>query len=163
MKAAMLTSTVHRRQRVADPSFPPAGWSAMPDDGPAPAPASTRRKVLVIDDEPDLADLTGALLCSHGLDARVAYSGLEALAVLEADPEIDAIFSDVMMPGMNGLQLAEVVGRLYPNVRIVLATGFTAPSLMETRGQPHPCIAKPYRIETVIALLASRTGRLADS
>jgi len=135
----------------------------MPDDDPAPASAPKLRKVLVIDDQPDLADLVGALLCGHGLDARVAHSALEALAILETDPEIDAIFSDVMMPGMNGLQLAEAVRHLYPNVNIVLTTGFTSLSLMATRGLPYPCVAKPYRIETVIDLLKSQTRRLADS
>jgi len=163
MRAAMHTSPIYRRQRVSGPCLPPANWSTMPDDGPAPASASTLRKVLVIDDQPDLADLAGALLCGHGLDARVTYSALEALAILEADPEIDAIFSDVMMPGLNGLQLAEAVRRLYPNVNIVLTTGFTSLSLMATRGQPYPCVAKPYLIETVIELLVSRSGRLADS
>jgi len=162
MNAAMPTS-IQRRQCASGPRFGMDEGSAMPGDSPVPEAASTLRKVLVIDDEPDLADLAAALLGGHGVDARVANSALEALAILDADPEIDAVFSDVMMPGMNGLQLAEAVRRLFPAVDIVLTTGFTPPSLMETRGQHYPCVTKPYRIETVIALLKSRRGHRADS
>jgi len=162
MKAAMHTS-IDRRHCAAGPRFSSAASSALPDDDTLPSSAATPRKVLVIDDEPDLADLAGALLCGHGLDATIAHSAQEALAILGTDPEIDAVFSDVMMPGMNGLQLAEAVRYLYPKVKIVLTTGFVSPLLTETHSQHYPCVAKPYRIETVIALLQSRPGGQADS
>ncbi|WP_305821134.1 response regulator [Massilia brevitalea] len=151
------------RQCAAGPRFPPPGSSALPDGGKVPSSASTPRKVLVVDDEPDLAELAGALFCGHGLDARIAHSAQEALAILGTDPEIDAVFSDVMMPGMNGLQLAETVRHLYPKVHIVLTTGFISPVLAETHSQHYPCVAKPYRIETVLALFRSRFRGQADS
>ena len=56
-----------------------------------------------------LADLTAALLHAHGLEVWIAYSAHDALTWLENDPAIDAIFSDVMMPGMSGIQLADIV------------------------------------------------------
>lgn len=121
----------------------------------APAAGRALRKVLAVDDERDLADLAEALLCGHGLEARTAYSAMEALRILEDDPEIDAIFTDVMMPGMNGLQLADTVRRLYPAICIVLTSGFTPPALMESRGRPYLYVGKPYSIETVIKLLHS--------
>lgn len=161
MKAAMHTS-IDRRQCAAGPRFPSTGSSALPDDT-LPSSLARPRKVLVIDDEPDLADLAGALFCGHGLDARIAHSAQEALAILGTDPEIDAVFSDVMMPGMNGLQLAETIRHLYPKVHIVLTTGFISPLLAETHSQHYPCVTKPYRIETVIALFESRPGSQAGS
>ena len=121
----------------------------------APAAGRIVRKVLVVDDEHDLADLAQALLCGHGLDARTAYSAMEALRILEDDPEIDAVFADVMMPGMNGLELANTIRSLYPPIRIVLTSGFTPPALVERHGRPYPYVAKPYSIETVIKLLQS--------
>jgi len=162
MKAAMHTS-IDYRQCAAGSRFPPPGSSALPDDGKVPSSASTPRKVLVVDDESDLADLAGALFCGHGIDARIAHSAQEALAILGTDPEIDAVFSDVMMPGMNGLQLAETIRHLYPKVLIVLTTGFISPLLAETHSQHYPCVSKPYRIETVIALFESRPGGQAGS
>ncbi|MET0983759.1 MAG: response regulator [Telluria sp.] len=120
----------------------------------APAAGLAPRKVLVVDDERDLADLAQALLCGHGIEARVAYCAREALQILETDPDIDAVFSDVMMPGMTGLQLAEAIRCLYPSVKIVLTSGFTTPALMAGH---RSCLyaAKPYRIETVLRLLRS--------
>lgn len=112
------------------------------------------RKVLVVDDERDLADLAQALLCCYGIEARVAYSAAEALQVLEQDPEIDALFSDVMMPGMTGLELADRVSCRYPSVKVVLTSGFTAPALMAGH-RPYLYAAKPYGIETVLKLLRS--------
>ncbi|MFC5458603.1 response regulator [Massilia niabensis] len=120
----------------------------------APAAGLAPCKVLVVDDERDLADLAEALLCGHGLEVRVAYSAREALQILETDPDIDAVFSDVMMPGMTGLQLADMVKCLYPKVKVVLTSGFTAPALMVGH-RSYPYAAKPYRIETILRLLCS--------
>ncbi|MFC4932098.1 response regulator [Massilia sp. GCM10023247] len=117
-----------------------------------PAGSPDPRKVLVVDDERDLADLAAALLCGHGLDVRVAYGAREALHILAHDPEIDAVFSDVMMPGMTGLQLAEAIGCLYPSVKVVLCSGYTAPALMAGH-RSYRYAAKPYLIETVLKLL----------
>ncbi len=111
------------------------------------------RKVLVVDDEADVADLAEVLLSAHGLDTLVAYSAAEALDLLARHPDIDAVVSDVMMPGMNGLELADQIGKRYPEVKIVLASGYMAPTM--AKGQPltQLFIAKPYRIDQLIKLL----------
>lgn len=111
------------------------------------------RTVLVVDDERDLADLAEALLTGSGFAVRVAYSAAQALWMLGTDREIDALFSDIMMPGMTGLQLADTVGTLYPDVKIVLTSGYTAPALLAGIGGAYPYVPKPYRIDTVVRLL----------
>lgn len=111
------------------------------------------RKVLVVDDECDLAYLAEALLESHGFDVTVACSAKEALRILAGDTAIDALFSDIMMPGMTGLQLARQVAQSYPHVRIVLTSGYTLPSLLAEQHISYPFIAKPYMIDAVIRLL----------
>ena len=110
--------------------------------------------MLVVDDEQDLADLAAALFGAHGLEAVVAYSAGDALRIVERDAGIDAVFSDVMMPGMTGLQLAEAIGCLYPSVKVVLTSGFTTPALMAGH-RSYPYAPKPYRIETVLRLLCA--------
>jgi CheY-like chemotaxis protein len=130
-------------------------WPGQAAARSAPVPGRAPRRVLVVDDERDLADLAEALLCSSGLEVKVAYCGADALLILAGDPAIDAVFSDVMMPGMTGLQLADAIRLLYPSVKVVLTTGFALPALMANHGQPYPCAAKPYRIETVLELLRS--------
>jgi len=111
------------------------------------------RKVLVVDDEADVADLAEMLLSAHGLDAMAAYSGAAALEVLAAHPDVDALVSDVMMPGMNGLELAEQVAGRYPKVKIILASGYMAPSMFNGQPLRQLFIAKPYRIDQLIKLL----------
>lgn len=110
-------------------------------------------KVLVVDDERDLADLAETLLAAHGLAARTAYSADEALGILAGDDAIGAVFTDIMMPGMTGLQLADTVRELYPHITVVMTSGFTSPALLAGRCPPRLFVTKPYRIETVIALL----------
>ncbi|MDB5749503.1 MAG: hypothetical protein JWP72_4351 [Massilia sp.] len=113
------------------------------------------RKVLVVDDEEDLAILAEALLSSEGLHVVVANSAVAALEILAQDKDIDAIFSDVMMPGMTGLQLADTVREMYPRVKIVLTSGYTLPALLANRQAHYLFAPKPYRIETVMRLLRS--------
>lgn len=113
------------------------------------------RKVLVVDDEPDLADLAVALLGAHAVDAAVAYSAHEALQVLETDKEIDAVVSDVMMPGMTGLQLADAVREMYPGVKIILVSGYMHASLLVGRERQYLFATKPYQINTILGLLHS--------
>lgn len=113
------------------------------------------RKVLVVDDEVDLADMAEALLGSRGLDVVVAHSATEALSILGQDPDFDAIFSDIMMPGMNGLQLADAVTEFFPHIKIVLTSGYTDPAMLSERKRSYLFATKPYRIDTIMALLRS--------
>lgn len=110
-------------------------------------------RVLVVDDERELADLGGALLAGHGYEVRVAYDAAQALRILAEDGSIGALFSDVMMPAMTGLQLAQTVRDRYPHVRIVLTSGYTPTDLRVACDDFQGFIAKPYRIDAVAAML----------
>jgi DNA-binding NtrC family response regulator len=113
------------------------------------------RKVLVVDDESDVADLTAMILAAHGITTPTAYSARDALALLASDDEIEAVVSDIMMPGMTGLQLGDAVRLMYPKVKIVLVSGFTLPSELERRERPYLFATKPYKFETLLKLLRS--------
>ena len=125
------------------------GSQARSDALPLPLP----RKVLVVDDEPDLAELAQALLGHHGMEAIVAHGAAEALRMLATHADIDALFSDVMMPGMTGLELAHATRTSYPRIRIVLTSGYTAPELIAGNATRYAFVAKPYRIADVVRLL----------
>lgn len=112
-------------------------------------------KVLVVDDEADLADLASMLLSAHGLEVVTVYSAMEALRQLEQDHHIDAVVSDIVMPGMNGLQLGDAIREMYPQVKVVLVSGFTPPKEFDGRQRPYLFAVKPYKIETLLKLLHS--------
>ena len=143
-------------RRLSDKGQPlPGPGNAFASEHDAGKEVGRIRKVLVVDDEPDVADMAEVLLAAHGLDTVVAYSGADALLALAAHPDVDAVVSDVMMPGMTGLQLAAQIDERYPKVKVVLASGYMAPDM--TRGQPlkRLFLAKPYRIEQLLQLLRS--------
>lgn len=137
----------------------PAAQSPVPASGEQPAEHAMSgglvRKVLVVDDEVDLANLAEALLGSEGLDVLVANSAIDALRLLEEHNDVDAVFSDIMMPGMTGLQLADAVSEMYPRVKIVLTSGYTLPALLADCQRQYLFTPKPYRLDTVMKLLRS--------
>lgn len=80
--------------------------------------------ILVVDDETALREFTSTLLTTYGYTVFSAENGERALEILK-DEHIDLLFSDVIMPGMNGYQLASTTQELYPEIKIQLASGFT--------------------------------------
>jgi len=130
-----------------------AGPSATNGARASGEPVPRAPTVLVVDDQRDLADMAEMLLSANGMAVRVAYSAEEALATLRADPTIDAVFSDIAMPGMDGLQLAGIVETNYPHVKIILTSGYTDPLLLDTRRDSAMFITKPYNIGQVIDML----------
>ena len=101
--------------------------------------------VLVVDDEPLLADTLAAVLASSGLAVAKAYDGSSALAIaLEEAPNL--LLSDVRMPGMNGIELAIAVATELPSCEVLLFSGHASANDLASAyslGFDFPLIAKP--------------------
>lgn len=82
------------------------------------------KKVLIVDDEPALLKLSTDILQRNNFEVIPAESAKLALDVLK-DKNVDVLLSDIIMPEMDGFQLAAIVKEKYPNVRIQLMSGFT--------------------------------------
>ncbi|VTR91983.1 histidine kinase : Chemotaxis protein methyltransferase CheR OS=Polaromonas sp. CG9_12 PE=4 SV=1: Response_reg [Gemmata massiliana] len=82
-------------------------------------PASHLR-VLVIDDEADTADSLARVLALHGFTASIATSGADALLILESDPP-DVVVTDLLMPGVDGFEIARRVRSLVPRRPLLVA------------------------------------------
>jgi len=80
--------------------------------------------ILVVDDEPALVDLAKDILVGQGYKVFTASSGVSALEILEKE-KIDLMLSDVIMPNMDGYQLAEKIQKKYPDLIVQLVSGFT--------------------------------------
>ncbi|MGG5890867.1 MHYT domain-containing protein [Falsiroseomonas sp. HC035] len=112
------------------------------------------RTVLVVDDNPDVASFACSLLEELGYATRRAGGAAEALAILADGEAVDAVFSDVVMPGgVDGIGLAATLHSSFPNVAVVLATGYSerlarggAPEDVET-------LLKPYGPDELAAAL----------
>lgn len=81
------------------------------------------RKVLVVDDDPVVGASFKRVLSGKGYIVVAAENGLDALAKMEGD-KFDAVFTDLRMPGMDGLQVAEKIKASQPWVPVVLVTGY---------------------------------------
>lgn len=84
--------------------------------------------ILIVDDEADLVDVAKGYLSDAGYQVLVAYSGEEALSVLDNQSnDIKLVLSDVIMPGgMDGFDLAIKILEKWPNIRVALTSGFTS-------------------------------------
>jgi PAS domain S-box-containing protein len=92
-----------------------------------PAPASGREVILMVEDNKDLRTVTVKQLADLGYRTLEAETAKTALEMLAAQPEIDLLFTDIIMPGgMTGTELAREARRLYPKLRILLTSGYTA-------------------------------------
>jgi DNA-binding NtrC family response regulator len=108
--------------------------------------AAAQPKVLVVDDERLLADTTAAILRRAGFNAKTAYGGFEALESMSSF-EPDYLLTDIMMPAMNGVELAIAITRMYPGTKILLFSGQAGIAQLlqdcKTQGFEFPMLAKP--------------------
>jgi CheY-like chemotaxis protein len=126
-----------------------AGRRSGSVDGSLPPPPRSIR-VLVVEDEQQLARMASLVLNQHGHQAIVAPSGDDAIAMLEEqESTFDLVISDLGLgPGKNGWDLADFVRERLPSTRFVLVTGWGAAiDLVDARARGvDRVIAKPYRI-----------------
>ncbi|ATQ78956.1 hybrid sensor histidine kinase/response regulator [Massilia violaceinigra] len=122
--------------------------------------APSLEKALVVDDQPDVLDMTVAIFQSLGYEAIAANSGAEAMHLLQQHPDIHVLFTDVVMPDMNGVVLAQAARELMPEMRILLTSGYMGGPLREQFGDAlaqFELITKPYRLADVAKRLRTVT------
>jgi signal transduction histidine kinase len=84
-----------------------------------------RSRILVVEDNPDVGAFASQLLAELGHDTRLASSGAEALRMIEEEDGFDLIFSDVVMPGMTGIELGHELRQRRPELRVILTSGYS--------------------------------------
>jgi CheY-like chemotaxis protein len=87
-------------------------------------------EIMIVDDEPQVAEVLATSLNRQGHRTTVVHSGEEALRALERSSP-DAMFLDVSMPGMNGLDVMAEVRRRKPSLAVVVITGHATPEEIE--------------------------------
>jgi CheY-like chemotaxis protein len=85
-------------------------------------PKTRRPRILVVDDERVIADTVAEILEGAGFQAATAYDGWNALQVA-GSLQPDYLLADVLMPRMNGVDLAMAIRKIYPTARILLFSG----------------------------------------
>jgi CheY-like chemotaxis protein len=124
-----------------------------------PDPRSTRRtirrraRILVVDDDRDVRQMTGEVLTERGYSVELAADADEALAILRRDGGFDAMLVDYVMPGANGASLVKIVRSLRPGLRTLMMTGHAEVQAGEEIGTEN-IIRKPFSVATLDERLA---------
>jgi PAS domain S-box-containing protein len=116
-----------------------------------PAGGETSLRLLLVDDDIDSSEAIGELLKLVGHDPVVTGSPQEALRLLEAQP-FDVLITDLSMPVMPGLELAQRATQLRPTLRVIFASGHEMPAV-DTLPFRWGALRKPYSIDELSAML----------
>ena len=131
--------------------------------GPGPS-VRAEGTILVVEDNPDVGDVSAAMLEQIGYCVVRADDGDSALRCLQNEEAIDLMFSDIVMPnGMNGIELAEEVSRRFPHMRVLLTTGYS--DVANSAKTRFTILRKPFEVSAleraVRDALAERGARFA--
>jgi len=119
----------------------PARVIALSEPALVGKPAGT---VLLVEDNAEVAEVTGAYFEQLGYQVKQATNAQAALELLASGPPVDLVFSDILMPGgMTGLELGRAVGERHPSLPVVLATGYST-SAREAVAQGFIVLQKPF-------------------
>ncbi|QRM28335.1 PAS domain-containing sensor histidine kinase [Microvirga sp. VF16] len=128
------------------------------ENADTPAIESRPLRILLVEDNPQVADVAVALLTEHGHAITHASTADEALARLHAEPAFDLVFSDMVMPGdLDGLDLAHRIQAKWPALPVLLATGYSAAANRATE-EGYTLLIKPYPPDVLLTAIREITS-----
>ncbi|MDR2945197.1 MAG: sigma-54 dependent transcriptional regulator, partial [Candidatus Adiutrix sp.] len=121
--------------------------------------------ILIVDDEEHIRKIMSIMLGKHGYHCRTAASGEEALSIIGKE-SFDAVFTDMKMPGLDGLELLARVKADYPELVVVMVTAFASvdTAIQAMKAGAYDYVAKPFKEDEIVLILekALERGRLLD-
>jgi DNA-binding response OmpR family regulator len=118
-----------------------------------------RQRILVVDDETSIADTVTTILSMSGYAAMAAYDGDDALETALISPP-HLLITDVVLPGMNGIELAITIQRVFPDCEILLFSGqATTVDLLaaaSSAGHHFTLLNKPVPPERLLAMVKEK-------
>lgn len=163
-KGPIMMTDLHAASLPIFPSFGAPKWSPgsthPKTDKREFAEEGTKVKVIVVDDETLIAETVVEILNEEGFEATAVSTGASAIELAKTlHPDI--VLSDVIMPGLNGIETGIKIRELVPSCRIILFSGqaATVDLLEKARHEGHrfDILAKPIRPEQLISVI--RSGR----
>lgn len=129
--------------------------------GTARPPRKKLGRVLLVEDDEEVAALVGEMLGELGYDVTRAASAAAALGAFADGRSIDIVFSDIMMPGgMNGIDLAREIRRRRSDMPVLLTSGYSEAAVQDAEAAGIKILPKPYRIDELAAALTTAKANL---
>ncbi len=130
--------------------FLPRGTGELPEHvQPAPPsePRGSGERILVVEDDEPVRILACLELRAMGYQVVEADCGAQALELLRGGPQVDLLFTDVVMPGMSGRELSDAASALRPDLRVLFASGYTENAIVHNGRLDAgvQLLSKPYR------------------
>ena len=147
--------------------IPVADGAADGDDRapvvPSFSPASVETfRILIVDDDSLVSAGTAAMLEDLGHAVVEASSGAEALALLERGDQVDLVITDHAMPDMTGMQLAQRLSEIMPDLKVILATGYADLPHCSGPVRELPRLSKPFLQEDLARMIAQNMAAAED-
>ncbi len=122
---------------------------SVPESMPLMTAEPSRASVLIVEDEPLILEVVAEELSDAGFDVHQAATGEEAVAVLEAQPSLDLLLTDIRLPGgLDGWGVAEHARRRFATLPVIYVTGYSGGPARQVPGSV--LIMKPYRPAAIV-------------
>jgi CheY-like chemotaxis protein len=115
---------------------------------------SARKTILVVDDDPGVLDYARNVLEDSGYAVLTAPDGAAALGLLRNNAHIDLLFTDIVMPGLGGVETARRAREKNPGLKVLFTSGYAADVIPTDR-----LLKKPYRPQQLVGEIAAILGR----
>ena len=113
--------------------------------------------VLLVEDHPDVSAVAADYLEQYGCKVLLANSGEAAIEALNKRRDINVVLSDIVMPGMSGLELGRLVREYHPEIGVILASGYSDKATVATE-EGFTIIRKPYSPDALQRAIAAMLG-----
>lgn len=122
---------------------------------------SDSKIILVVDDEPEVRKLVGAMVTHYGYRVLTADSGNHAITLFKKNRPIDLLLTDVVAPGMSGPMLADKLTNLQPGLKVLFMSGYDNTHVVQhyVVEKGHALIPKPFDLETLGAKVQEVLGQ----
>ena len=143
-----------------EPRMPQPGASNVTTSQPAvPTPRGPGATLLVVDDDEAVRMTTAMILQDFGYSVLVCESGQSALDLLGQQPAVALLLTDLVMPEMNGAELARRARAMRASLPIVFFSGYADPNSAAGEAVLEPLLRKPFRVSELVAEIEAALSR----
>jgi two-component system cell cycle sensor histidine kinase/response regulator CckA len=145
----------HHEEGLQEPSTSEISIASLSSTNPRP----TKPVILVVEDDDVVRDLIARVLRRHGYESITADGPEQALQIVARSPKFDLLLTDLIMPEMNGVQLAAQILKQRPELRVLYASGHSTSDLVQDAGMDTPhFLTKPFTAQSLIAKIREVLG-----